>query len=105
MTSKEILRADVLDILFDNRNKQYGAYILRKEYNSRLGTALSISLGLILLLLSGFTFFKSNGSYKEKEKELMVLDRVVPPKVKKPDPVPPPARVQPPKAIAQKQLT
>jgi protein TonB len=36
---------------------------------------------------------------------LMVLDRVVPPKVKKPDPVPPPARVQPPKAIAQKQLT
>ena len=40
MTSNEILKADVLDILFDNRNKQYGAYALRKNYNNRLGIAL-----------------------------------------------------------------
>ena len=52
MTSNEILKADVLDILFDNRNKQYGAYTLRKNYNSRLGIALGISLSTIL-----FVFF------------------------------------------------
>jgi len=52
MTSNEILKADVLDILFDNRNKQYGAYALRKNYNRRLGIALGISLSTIL-----FVFF------------------------------------------------
>jgi len=52
MTSNEILKADVLDILFDTRNKQYGAYALRKNYNSRLSIALGISLSTIL-----FVFF------------------------------------------------
>ncbi len=52
MTSNEILKADMLDILFDNRNKQYGAYTLRKNYNSRLSMALGISLTTIL-----FVFF------------------------------------------------
>lgn len=50
MTSNEILKADVLDILFDNRNKQYGAYALRKKYNARLGLALAVSLSTALLL-------------------------------------------------------
>jgi periplasmic protein TonB len=50
MTSNEILKADVLDILFDNRNKQYGAYTLRKSYNSRLATALAISLSSFVLV-------------------------------------------------------
>ncbi len=50
MTSNEILKADVLDILFDNRNKQYGAYALRKKYNNRLSMALGISLSAALLL-------------------------------------------------------
>ena len=31
-----ILHADVLDILFENRNKEYGAYELRNHYNNRL---------------------------------------------------------------------
>lgn len=50
MTSNEILKADVLDILFDNRNKEYGAYALRKKYNTRLSMALGISLSAALLL-------------------------------------------------------
>jgi periplasmic protein TonB len=50
MTSNEILKADMLDILFDNRNKQYGAYALRKTYNNRLGTALAISLSTMMFL-------------------------------------------------------
>ena len=43
MTSQEILRADVLDILFEKRNKLYGAYTLRKNYVSRLYLSLSIA--------------------------------------------------------------
>ena len=51
MNSHEILRADALDILFENRNKLYGAYTLRKYYNHRLTTALGCALGFVLLLL------------------------------------------------------
>ncbi|MBS1566038.1 MAG: energy transducer TonB, partial [Bacteroidetes bacterium] len=36
----KIMSADVLDIIFDGRNKDYGAYELRKTYNKRLTTAL-----------------------------------------------------------------
>ena len=48
MTSNEILKADVLDILFENRNKQYGAYDLRKTYNNRMLVALGTSLAAVL---------------------------------------------------------
>lgn len=51
MTSHEILKANVLDILFDNRNKTYGAYELRKQYNNRLGFALGMMLGAVLLAI------------------------------------------------------
>src|SRR3979411_1837909 len=51
MTSNEILKADLLDILFDNRNKKYGAYSLRRKYNSRLGIALAITLGIAFSFL------------------------------------------------------
>lgn len=50
MTSNEILKADVLDIIFDNRNKQYGAYALRKGYNSRMTLALMTSISLFVLV-------------------------------------------------------
>lgn len=50
MTNREILQADILDILFENRNKSYGAYALRKNYDARLLTALGIGLALASLL-------------------------------------------------------
>ena len=56
MNSNEILKADLLDIVFENRNKQYGAYALRKNYNKRLTIALAVSLTsifLIFLLING----------------------------------------------------
>jgi protein TonB len=59
MTNKEILQSNLLDILFENRNKSYGAYTLRKNYNYRLGCALAISLTLPLLL---FFWFVKNGN-------------------------------------------
>jgi periplasmic protein TonB len=47
MDAAQILSADLLDIIFDGRNKEYGAYELRKSYNNRLLTAMGI-LGLAL---------------------------------------------------------
>ncbi|MCA6499902.1 MAG: energy transducer TonB, partial [Chitinophagaceae bacterium] len=40
MDINKLQTADVLDIIFDGRNKEYGAYDLRKTYNKRLTYAL-----------------------------------------------------------------
>lgn len=49
MTNKEILQADMLDILFEHRNKSYGAYALRRNYNHNLILALLITLSLVIV--------------------------------------------------------
>lgn len=51
MTNKEILHTDLLDILFEHRNKAYGAYALRRTYNRRLMTSLGITMCVFLLFL------------------------------------------------------
>ncbi|RYY09942.1 MAG: energy transducer TonB, partial [Chitinophagaceae bacterium] len=33
MDINKIMSADILDIIFEGRNKEYGAYELRKGYN------------------------------------------------------------------------
>ena len=50
METNKILTADLLDILFEGRNKDYGAYELRKTYNKRLTTALLVMAGIALLI-------------------------------------------------------
>ena len=48
METNHILHADVLDILFEGRNKMYGAYELRKTYNNRLKAALAVMVSCCL---------------------------------------------------------
>jgi len=55
MKTELILKSDVLDILFENRNKAYGAYYLRKFYNNRLIKSLGMMLTAVVIL-SAFTF-------------------------------------------------
>jgi periplasmic protein TonB len=50
MKTDAILKADVLDIIFENRNKSYGAYALRKFYNNRLYKALGLMFGFVIIL-------------------------------------------------------
>lgn len=49
MNTNDILKADVLDIIFDKRNKLYGAYPLRKYYPERVKTALAIMFAVVSL--------------------------------------------------------
>ncbi len=44
-----IFRADMLDILFENRNKEYGAYELRAGYDHRLKASLGLIVALLVL--------------------------------------------------------
>ncbi|HWR32982.1 MAG TPA: TonB family protein [Chitinophagaceae bacterium] len=51
MTNERILQSDILDILFENRNKEYGAYALRRGYNHRLFIAIGIAMAVLLLFI------------------------------------------------------
>lgn len=50
MTANQILKADLLDILFEHRNKEYGAYVIRKAYPKNLLKALALMLLFVLAL-------------------------------------------------------
>jgi protein TonB len=82
------LEADVLDIVFEGRNKEYGAYQLRKTYNRRLAKALSFTAAVIVLLfVTGLVLGRDSGrvkplvtdgevvldSYKEKAPDVVVV--------------------------------
>lgn len=59
MEAQQILQSDILDILFEGKNKLYGAYDLRKTYNKRIKTALaSIFLLILATLISSFIINK-----------------------------------------------
>lgn len=48
MERQALLNASYLDILFDNRNKQYGGYELRVHYTQRVRNAMLIVLGICI---------------------------------------------------------
>lgn len=51
MNAEQLLHAGILDIIFEGRNKSYGAYPLRKHYHRRLLIAV-----LLIVSLSTLTF-------------------------------------------------
>ena len=93
METNKILTADVLDIIFDGRNKQYGAYDLRKSYNSRLTKALLLTAALALLIF--LSSILVNAVSKRTGQDLEVLDTQLA-EVKKETPPPPPPPPPPP---------
>lgn len=99
MDINKILSADILDILFDGRNKEYGAYELRKSYNRRIRNALIGTFLICALLLTASIIANSAGKTK---KELVVQDvslENMKQEEKKPEPPPPPPppKQEPPK--------
>lgn len=68
MNSDIIMKSDVLDILFEKRNKDYGAYTLRKFYNARLLKSMGIMM-LAVIAFSAFTFLPET----EKDQDVYVI--------------------------------
>ncbi len=100
MDANKILSADILDILFDGKNKEYGAYDLRKSYNKRITIALVGTVVICLLVF--FINFLANNFKKEKKNEIIVQDVSLADlkkeeKKAEPPPPPPPPKQEPPK--------
>lgn len=93
MTTNEILQASLLDILFDNRNKNYGAYALRKDYNHRLlaATVTALTAAILLFTLISFGRKKSGEPKAKTESGPLVIRKVIFP----------PEKLQPLKAISK----
>ena len=107
MDINKILSADVLDIIFDGKNKQYGAYDLRKSYNKRLTKALLITAAVSLLIFLGSVFakFVGNNSVETidvQDTQMAELKKEPPPPVVPP---PPPPKPPPPPEINQVKFT
>lgn len=100
MDINKILSADILDIIFEGRNKEYGAYDLRKTYNKRMTIALVSTAALIALLFVGYILANTINS---DSKKAMVVEDVQLDNVKQeektpePPPPPPPKPPEPPK--------
>jgi protein TonB len=89
------MQADILDILFEGRNKEYGAYDLRKTYNGRLLKAIAVTGTVILLLFVGGMV--SGRGTRRVAVPPPVTDVTL--EVAHPDDPPPPPPPPPPKVI------
>lgn len=100
MEANKILSADILDLIFEDRNKDYGAYDLRKTYNRRIIIALIITASVALLALLGSVLasqFKSKADDTVEVKEMTLQDIKTEEKPPEPPPPPPPKPPEPPK--------
>jgi protein TonB len=100
MEVNKILSSDFLDLLFEGRNKAYGAYELRKNYQKRLQIALAITLAaLLLIFIIAFVSNKISESdtSKVKVQEVTLTDIKQEEEIKVEPPPPPPPKQEPPK--------
>ena len=100
MEANKILSADLLDLVFEGRNKEYGAYELRKTYNRRITRALLITATVALLALLGSFLanrLKSADDGKLNIKEVTMQEIQQEEDKPEPPPPPPPKPPDPPK--------
>ena len=87
------------DIVFENRNQEYGAYVLRRGYGNNVFIGLIITAVLVILILF-FPLIKklfggSDHSEEVAPRKLIYTELSAPPPIDKPKP--PPPQIQLPK--------
>ncbi|MEI2694578.1 MAG: TonB family protein [Saprospiraceae bacterium] len=100
MENKDYMKLSMDEIVFEGRNKSYGAYLLRKIYDDNMARSailgillfiLGISMPMIIKMVKGWIPEKAD---KEIMKEVVLAD--APPLDPKKPPPPPPPKVEPP---------
>ncbi len=91
--------ADFLDILFEGRNKEYGAYELRKTYNRRITIAIGGMFLVCLLFFLSQVFAKDTDNDTDKiiVQDVQLENIKTEEKKLEPPPPPPPPKPEPPK--------
>ncbi|MDR3610222.1 MAG: TonB family protein [Ignavibacteriaceae bacterium] len=72
MNDKALNMTDITDIIFANKNKDYGAYVLRKSYNRYVTWSVIIGSLFFVLSISGPVIYKSM-----KAKDVVQKKRVI----------------------------
>ncbi|WP_295120474.1 energy transducer TonB [uncultured Chitinophaga sp.] len=111
MDSAKILKSDFLDILFEQRNKEYGAYDLRRQYEKRVRNSIIGTASLALLIFGSYLIYSNlnaadnDASNKPKVEEIKMQDLEIPPEDPKTPPPPPPPPAPPPPVKPTVQFT
>ncbi|MES2730743.1 MAG: TonB family protein [Bacteroidota bacterium] len=93
------------DIVFEKRNKSYGAYELRKTYDKHVNTSIAIAIALFLLFVSLPAIVKMLSAeekvVKAAPKKVRYTDLAPPPPLDEKTPPPPKLDIPPPKPITR----
>ncbi len=98
MKSNNILQSALIDIIFDGRNKDYGAYELRNNYSKRIRNAM-LATGMIVLGLIGGTVLANSAKHSsivQDKNEGVKLIEIHPDEVEPPKPEPEPPKAEAP---------
>jgi protein TonB len=100
MENERLLRTSMDDIVFDGRNKSYGAFQLRKLYDKHMTRAMLVGIVFFLLVISSPQIIRMIKGFlptPKNELEMKEVTLAEPPPIdpKKPPP-PPPPKVDPP---------
>jgi protein TonB len=99
MEPNQIKEAHILDILFDGRNKEYGAYELRMTYNRRVVKSIIVMGSVVILAFVGSAVSGLGKAKRGARIDVggdVVLEKVVDPP---PPVVPPPVKLPPPPQV------
>ncbi|HKO82515.1 MAG TPA: energy transducer TonB [Chitinophagaceae bacterium] len=99
MDTNKILSADLLDLIFDDRNKEYGAYDLRRNYHIRITKSLVFTGVFITLVFTGVVLAnklepKRNPTDSIKAVTLIAIEPEKPEQISEPLKKPEPIQVQ-----------
>jgi protein TonB len=105
MNTTNIYKADFLDILFEGRNKDYGAYELRRSEDRRVRKALMGTASIALVIIGGYVLGNTvkpmeTAIRTEAHTTTVLKDLAVPPPEDKVIPPPLPANPTPPPPAA-----
>lgn len=105
MQINKILSSELIDIIFDGRNKDYGAYELRRNYSKRIRNSLLVT-GIIASIVIGGSVLAN--SIKRTERNLtfnegVILTEVTEQKIK--EPLPEPERQPEPEQVRTEKFT
>ncbi|MBL0036186.1 MAG: TonB family protein [Flavobacteriales bacterium] len=85
------------NVVFANHNRAYGAFMLRKDYNKRLGLALAAAIGVFVLAIGAPMVISKMGSGDdEMEVKKKIVDVNLELFEEQPEEPPPPPEVIPP---------